>query len=100
MLHTHIFLLNPSNSNFFAHNCDVIPFRSFYVRTWVPQIEKIQALKTNAQSGIWGCQALHAAMEEKLYNECIAMRHQKKTCKEMVVCKLREADTRWVKAWS
>ena len=39
MLRTHIFLLNPSNSNFFAHNCD-----------------------DNDQ----GSQAAHASMEEKL----------------------------------
>ena len=32
-------------------------------------------------------------MEEKLNNECIAMRHQGKSCKDMVICKTREADT-------
>ena len=81
MLRTHIFLLNLSSSNFFGHNCYVIPFRSLQVRTWIRQIEKIQALKTNAQSGRRGRQAAHASMEEKLYNECIEMRHQGKPIK-------------------
>ena len=81
MLRTHIFLLNLSNSNVFAHNCYVIPFRFLQVRTWIRQIEKIQALKTNAQSGRRGRQAVHASMEEKLYKECIAMRHQGKPVK-------------------
>ena len=44
-------------------------------------MEKIQALKTNARSGRRERQAAHASIEEKLYNECIAMRHQGKIVK-------------------
>ena len=44
-------------------------------------IEKIHALKTNAPSGRRGRQAAHASIEEKLYNECIAIRHQGKPVK-------------------
>ena len=81
MPRTHIFLLNPCNTDVFAHNCDAIPFRSFQVRTRVRQIEKIQALKTNARSGRRERQPAHASMEEKLHNECLAMRHQGKPVK-------------------
>ena len=35
----------------------------------------------NARSVRRGCQAAHASMEEKLYNECIAKRHQGKPVK-------------------
>ena len=70
------FLIKSHNRNIFAHNCEVIPFRSFQVRTWVQRIGKMQAAKTNTRSGRRGCQAVHPYMEEKLYNACIAIRHQ------------------------
>ena len=68
MPRTHIFLLNPCNTNVFAHNCDAIPFRSFQVRT-------------NPRSGRRERQPAHASMEEKLHHECLVMRHQGKPVK-------------------
>ena len=44
-------------------------------------MKKIQALKSNARSERRGCQEAHAVMEEKLYNESLAMRHQEKPVK-------------------